>query len=497
MPDETKTVTVDDKTFQIKVPKGSSKEFIEQAAGDYYDKNYTKSNRGLSYRTTAPDVNLPDIPESKTEGFGEAFKSSAAPIVQNPVGALNTVMPGTEQINPQQFAQQMQNPLQDVPGYDAIRDLFAGNLSGAAGRAVIPALYMAAASPMIRGGIRGGMRSIPPTVQDIASRATPLERNLGRAAGVGIGYEGARWPGAIAGGALGGELGPTILHPIQLLEGILRGAERGSAGKSLIPQMMSNIPEPLPQAKSENIIYPNFDRQIEGHPPIVTEPSFNDPQTRIPGPTPQISKPPIITPAPQAPNVNVGSPEFWQRLQHLDPSKLKMPDIGVPETKPVPATENQQVPSVTASVKNPLPSGESLDLAEKPAESKPSKQVENPIETPGQKAAKRAKEAVEKNKENPGSTVNKGFKFTHKQMGDIAKSISTPEDKITMQEVGRFIHNNYGEGSYEEGKFNKDFGASRESKSGRKQVGENVTKSHEAMIKEGIRKYIKDNPHEF
>jgi hypothetical protein len=51
---------------------------------------------------------------------------------------------------------------------------------------------------------------------------------------------------------------------------------------------------------------------------------------QISAPTPS-SPGPIITPPPAAPPVSVGSSDFWQRLQQIDPSNLKMPDVETPK----------------------------------------------------------------------------------------------------------------------------------------------------------------------
>lgn len=105
---------------------------------------------------------------------------------------------------------------------------------------------------------------------------------------------------------------------------------------------------------------------------------------------------------------------------------------------------------------------------------------------------------VLKNKPNEVTTPKSDSKphFTHETMGKIAKSVSDANNKVTLQEVGRYIHEN-DLGSYQEGKFDKTYGAGKSTKTELSSGQKSTKAAKEKLIHQGILNYVKEHPHEF
>ena len=100
------------------------------------------------------------------------------------------------------------------------------------------------ASPKARGAVEGAVKSIGPTAENISQNAGPVSRAAGRAVGTGAGFKLGGYPGAAAGAMAGGELGPVLLHPIEMAKGMGQGAMEGASGKPIIPNFVGQ-----PQAR--------------------------------------------------------------------------------------------------------------------------------------------------------------------------------------------------------------------------------------------------------
>ena len=506
----TVTYELNGKTFQFKVPKGSDQDYIDDSAQKAYDLKYGPP----------PGVHSPDITQNpqvnadvnqaaqSNEGFisslGRAGKELGTGILQNPAG----FMPSVQTSSPKELA----HHIRDIPGEGIMSKILQGNYGGAIGEILPGAALAILASPKLRGGAIGGISSIPKTAEAVTENAGPFSRGVSRGLGGTVGYGVGKWPGMLAGRDIGESILPPAIHPIEMTKGILSGTAEGAKGKPWAPQIIGdksaglNINKPSPIDINNSVPIRNMPSQIsQGRvlvtPPPEIHPALNQAPTITPPPTikPQLALPPA-------------SQDFWRGPGDIPSSKVNLPE----------SSAKQSVPAVVKSVTEELPPSKNLSVVPEESSEVKSSEVKKPIFSPeaqakidrlmGRKAkgdvvvtdnpqpatelAKRAKipEEVEVNHPDKINEAPKEPKphFTHEMMGQIAKYVSGPKERISLQEVGRYIHEN-DVGTYDAPtKGPENYGSNRYTKTERSLHTKNTKELINKLIKQGIEDYFED-----
>lgn len=211
------------RTFRIRVPKGSTDEFIQKAAEDYENKYYSK------------------IDEPKKELQDTGFLKSLA---QSIVGIGGAVAEPTNPNFPQQLAvrgaqkafdfagippEYKQDYLgtqavENIPGASTVSKAIHGNIPGAIGD-IIPSLLLGGTleSPALAGGVRGAVQGSVKGAFPKPWRGIPVPAPLITAIG-----------GEILGNRLGHpEVGMAIGGAYPFVHGAVEGAFQGMRGKPL------------------------------------------------------------------------------------------------------------------------------------------------------------------------------------------------------------------------------------------------------------------------
>lgn len=298
-------------SFNVEVPEGSSSEFIEKAAQDYYDRVYAPrkysreqgflSSLGSSLKGMAAGALIPP-------GISELREA-----IQNLKNSFYTnrqLYKGEISESPKPSMQELETELLGkVPFSSTVYKAIQGNVPGAVGD-ILPQVVLALlGSPKIMGAIGG----IKPGITE-ATRGLPLSKPgrivggvggavageiLGRSMGP-YGGHAAMFPGYWVGKELGGEL-----HPIAALKGAISGAVKGAEGKTWLPSTGTNPKDsvtPLPSSRQleQGPISPlPISRQLK-QAPLITPPPVSPTSTAPILSTPkQLGRGSIITPSPE------------------------------------------------------------------------------------------------------------------------------------------------------------------------------------------------------
>lgn len=385
MADEYANVTINGKTFDVKVPKGAPDNFVTKAAKEHYNQKYaTGMNDAALPDMQPPVVNSPDFQKMEQTG-GEGFFSSAGrnladkfhAITEHPLDTIRSMMPSTETYDPKDPKRPggpEWDPFYDVPFKDTIFKATHGNIPGALGDIAPDAAIAAGLSPKIRGAIGGGIRGLADATMD--THASVKRNSIPVLAGTAAGALAKGWPGAIAGGAIGGIL-PEV--PEIMREGA-RGAVVGASGKPLVPSFMREHEMP-------NLSKPGVSSTPKVNAPM-SEAQVVKPQSRIVAPQTKQLGPATSIQMPQGANLPNFAPEDdMEMIRRGVPNSTtsqptpKETPRGMPP-KPgegpyeaanrkslkvdPPPPNTQDVPSSLHSVNSSLPSADAISATPKP-----------------------------------------------------------------------------------------------------------------------------------
>ena len=400
--------TEDGRTYQFKAPRGASQEELQNAA-EKAEKAYfpglpklrelpgleggMKGDIEQTQKVTAPRINKPAQTEDdpgilsgylgQMAGFGKGIVTALPNKLSEAYHGIKQIageIPGLRNY----WGERTPEPVNAQDPYNVANQIITGTpLAGPA----IESLESDKPNEAIGRGLAGANLA--------AVMGSPKARAVPR--GIVRGFQEADYPTISARdlrysapAAIGGLL--SLARGNSIWGGLLEGGLVG-AGLKAIPPIVKSMAREIPEAVSKAPWLENFrgpkpidaefvdepsaapgprpaeavnfgPRQIGGlrginapEEPIITRPSFQGTQQSLPLPQRELAAPPIITPPPAPPKVNVGSPDFWQRLQQLDPSQLRMPDAPKTPAPPVkaPKSVRQQIDPVVGSIDTPLP----------------------------------------------------------------------------------------------------------------------------------------------
>jgi hypothetical protein len=483
MADKFVNVTVNGHTFDVRVPKGSSYDFVSKAAQDYYNTKYATESGPMNPVMPPPVTKDPEfqkMEQSGGEGFWKSLGDSTGinSFKEHPLDSLISSFPQGSNFSedPEERARQINKGF-EFPGSDAFFKATHGNIRGAIGD-VLPFVTSAAtASPRASAAIKGvgkGIANANYPRMNISRYGLP--GLLGGAADVATGGNFYRGAAIGAGGAAALKTIPPVVRSIS------REIPLAMGDKPWIPQIARDrLPEPGVKFSSET-------QPRVGGAPLPSEQKLLGPATQIQMPSSPVNN---INPNPSMPG---WEDEMEQARRGSSDAPVQPPNPKNPRnkydvTKPnagqnVPAKEHvQQVSPPLKSVKEPLPS--SKEISVNPPSDSSSSSSSSSSSNPG-------KEAVEKLKTKNTITTSeiKEPHFSLSTMGKIAKEISTKESPIHTSDVARHIRENK-LGTTDDSKFGSKDWSTKSAMNKDRQAGIN------AILKEAIPKFIKDNPNLF